>query len=199
MDTEDLIAALAADDAPPARPRLLARVAAGLALSALALVLAWGIRPGWAEAVQAPPVLAKQLLPLAVLLPAAALLARAPGRALPLRGLALFGLAAAAAWVGAVLAGGDMLGRSAWQCLLSIPLLALPPGAALLLGLRHRVVTRPGRTGALAGLVAGAAAAALYAFHCDEDGAAFFLLWYGLGIAACGLAGRAAGRRVLGV
>ena len=117
----------------------------------------------------------------------------------PLWPLWLLAGVSAAGWVLSVLGGGDILGQTLWACLLSIPALALPIALALFRGLRHRVETRPARSGLLAGLFSGGAAAAVYAVHCDEDSAAFFLLWYGMAIVLCGLVGRMAGRRWLGV
>ncbi|KAA8613158.1 NrsF family protein [Salipiger aestuarii] len=200
METDDLIAVLAADKVAPKRPHLARRVLPGLVLSALLVGLVWQIRPDWAQAILRAPVLVKSLLPLALAgLAGALLLRRAPDRRLPVAPFAMVAAMAACGWAVAVATGGDVMGNSALQCLVSIPVLALPIGLPLLLGLRHRVEPRPARAGLLAGLFAGAAATALYALHCNEDGAAFFLLWYGLGIAICGFAGRVAGRRMLGV
>jgi hypothetical protein len=36
-----------------------------------------------------------------------------------------------------------------------------------------------------------------YAFHCTDDAAPFVLVWYGIGIGLCGLAGRLLGPRAL--
>ena len=200
METDELIAALAADEVAPKRPRLALRVLPGLALSALLVALVWQIRPDWALAVTQAPVLVKSLLPLGLAALAGALLLRpAPGRALPAAPFAVAAGLAALGWAVAVARGGDALGHSALQCLLSILLLALLVGVPLLIGLRHRVEPRPARAGLLAGVFAGAAATALYALHCNEDAPAFFLLWYSLGIAICAGAGRMAGRRMLGV
>jgi hypothetical protein len=51
--------------------------------------------------------------------------------------------------------------------------------------------------GAAAGLVAGSAAAFIYAISCDESSAAFVLLFYGLGIAVPTAMGGVIGARVL--
>lgn len=199
MDTDELIAALAADDTPATPPRLVRRMLAGAVVSAVLMAAFWGIRPDWSAAVQTAPVLVKQTLPAVIGLFAIFMLANGPeGR----RSLWVFGAIAAAAalaWGAAMLAGGDMMGTSVSACLASIPALAIPMGVPLFLGLRHRIEPRPARTGTIAGILAGAASATIYAIHCDEDSAAFFLLWYGVAIAACGLAGRIAGRRYLGV
>lgn len=200
MDTDELIAALAADDVPAKRPHLLWRIAFGAAMSLVLVLVFWGMRPGWPGVLLMAPLLVKQSLPVLVALAAWPLLRRSdPEAQAPLWPLWLLAVAGAVGWLFAALTGGDILGQTLWACLLSIPALALPIALALFRGLRHRVEPRPARSGMLAGLVSGGAAAAIYAVHCDEDSAAFFLLWYGLAIVLCGLAGRVAGRRWLGV
>ena len=72
METDELIAALAADDIPPRRPQLVLRSLAGCVLAALLMILFWGIRADWAQAAESMPVLIKQGLPIAL-----ALIARA--------------------------------------------------------------------------------------------------------------------------
>jgi hypothetical protein len=52
-------------------------------------------------------------------------------------------------------------------------------------------------TGAIAGLLAGATGAFIYAFHCDESAAPFVALWYTIGISLVGLLGAALGRILL--
>ncbi len=200
MDTDELIAALAADDVPAKRPHLLWRVAFGVAVSLVLMLVFWGMRPGWPNLLMMAPLLVKQSLPILVALVAWPLLRRSdPEAQAPLWPLWLLAATGAAGWLLSAITGGDILGETLWACLLSIPALALPIALALFRGMRHRVEPRPARSGMLAGLVSGGAAAAVYAVHCDEDSAAFFLLWYGLAIVICGLAGRVAGRRWLGV
>lgn len=83
---------------------------------------------------------------------------------------------------------------SSWQtCLLSVSLLSVPVYAALVLAFRRLAPTDLKLTGLLAGLASGSTAALAYALHCPESSPAFLLIWYGLGIVAAGLAGRAAG------
>jgi hypothetical protein len=41
------------------------------------------------------------------------------------------------------------------------------------------------RTGAIAGFVAGALGAGVYAFHCSDDSLPFITVWYGGMIALC--------------
>lgn len=200
METDELIAALAADDIPPKRPHLALRVLSGAVLAFALMVITLGLRPDWSAAVQTLPVFVKQVSPLALAgLAGGMLFAMAPGRPVPLWPFALVGGLVVLAWGIAALSGGDVMGQTTFACLLSIPLLALPLGAILFAGLRHRVEPFAARRGFVAGLFAGSVATLIYVLHCDEDSPAFFLLWYSLGIAICGLAGRYAGRQFLGV
>ncbi|GGH57954.1 DUF1109 family protein [Frigidibacter albus] len=207
MKTDQLIAALAAD--APAEPGLGASLARwllpALALTALALLGIWGLRPGLAAALMQPAVAAKVALPL-VLAGTALVLALRSSR--PEARPSLLPLAVLGALALALLAAGLLttpqarwpqawLGNTALACLISIPALAVLPLAAGLLALRRGASTSPARTGLLAGLLAGAAATALYALHCPEDSPLFYVCWYGLGIVISGAAGRLLGPRLL--
>ena len=75
-----------------------------------------------------------------------------------------------------------MMGRSNGQCLVFISLMSLPLLAATLAALRRGASTRPVLSGALAGLLSGGAAAAVYALRCTEDSPLFYGLWYVLAI-----------------
>jgi len=59
------------------------------------------------------------------------------------------------------------------------------PFAALIWALRKGAPVNLKRTGAIAGLVAGALGAAVYAFHCSDDSLPFIAVWYGAMIALC--------------
>lgn len=200
MKTADLIAVLAADTRITP-PRLALRSALGLAASALLMVLFWGVRPDLGAAVARPLVAAKFLLPLLL----AGLMIWAwpapEARARPL--LALGPALAAALLVAVTLPAGDpwaaIRGQTLWACLRSVPMLALPVGIGLFAALRGFVVTDAPGAGWVAGLLAGALGATVYAFHCDEDAPAFYAIWYSVGILVSGLAGHFAGRRWLGV
>ena len=90
-----------------------------------------------------------------------------------------------------------LMGSSHQVCPWRIIILALPVFAGVFWSLRRTAPTRPMIAGAVAGLLAGATGAFIYAFHCDESAAAFVALWYTLGIAAMGLLGALLGRFVL--
>jgi len=63
--------------------------------------------------------------------------------------------------------------------------------------LRFGAPSRPGLAGTVAGLLAGAIGAALYATHCPDDSPLFVATWYGLGLAIVTAAGAAIGTRLL--
>lgn len=209
MKTEDLVRALAADTRP-ARPVALslagAVALATLAVAALALPLL-GVRPDLVAALGRPEVLAKQVLPVLLALAAggAAVRLSCPGMALSrwagaLAGVAfLLGIAVVATlarlprdgWMPA------MMGATSLQCLALITAMSVLPLAAALRALGSGASTRPATSGTLAGLLAGGAAAAVYAVHCTEDSPLFYATWYGLAILLVAGAGAVAGSRLL--
>lgn len=90
-----------------------------------------------------------------------------------------------------------MMGSSHQVCPWRIAVLALPIFVGVFWSLRRLAPTRPWISGAAAGLLAGAAGAFIYAFHCDESAAAFVALWYTIGIVAVGALGALVGRLFL--
>jgi hypothetical protein len=90
-----------------------------------------------------------------------------------------------------------MMGASSNVCPWRIALLSLPLFAGAFWSLSKLAPTRPIVAGTMAGLLAGAFGAWIYAFHCDESAAPFVVIWYTLGIAAVGALGGALGRFVL--
>jgi hypothetical protein len=85
-----------------------------------------------------------------------------------------------------------------WQtCLLCIPLFAIIPFTALIWALRQGAPTNLTRTGAIAGLVAGALGATAYAFNCTDDALPFIAIWYGGSIAFCTFIGARLGPTLL--
>ncbi|KAA9010345.1 NrsF family protein [Histidinibacterium aquaticum] len=174
-------------------------LAGGAAVSLALLLGFWGLHPDWAEFAAQPMMAAKVAWPLALANLAGLLLLQPSGERISLRPLALATTALLGLWSVAVLSGGVVVTDTTVVCLISVPLLALPVAAALLWGLRHRVVTAPARTGLGAGLAADGIGALIYALHCDEDAASFFLLWYTVGIGLTGALGWVAGSRLLSV
>jgi hypothetical protein len=82
-------------------------------------------------------------------------------------------------------------------CLICIPLFAVAPFASLIWALRKGAPTSLTRTGAIAGLVAGALGAAIFAFHHPGGSLPFIVLWYGGSILLCALVGAILGARLL--
>lgn len=211
MKTEDLIAELAAEPAPPRGASLERRAGLGvLAGGAVTLVLFFavlGVRPALGMHLADPVTLAKTVLPLLLgaLTGLATLHAARPGAALgwPAR-LAIAVPAAAAGlfvWAfGTTDPGVRMvlfLGHSIPVCLPTIPVLALPILSGLIVALRRGAPTRPAVCGALAGLAAGGMATTAYSLFCTEDSPLFYATWYSLAILATAGLGAWAGRRFL--
>lgn len=90
-----------------------------------------------------------------------------------------------------------ILGTQWATCLLCIPLFAVVPFALLVWALRKGAPTNLTLTGAVAGLVAGALGAAIYALHCPDDYVPFIAIWYGATILLCAWIGALIGPRFL--
>jgi hypothetical protein len=92
----------------------------------------------------------------------------------------------------------EMLFGEEWApCLICIPLFAIVPFVLLILALRKEAPTNLTRTGAIAGLVAGALGAAAFAFHHPGGSVPFIAIWYGGSIILCAIIGGALGPRLL--
>jgi hypothetical protein len=90
-----------------------------------------------------------------------------------------------------------LMGSSHQVCPWRIVILALPIFMGVVWGLRDLAPTRPCIAGAAAGLLAGAAGAFVYSFHCNESAAPFVAMWYTFGIAVVGALGALLGRLLL--
>jgi hypothetical protein len=93
--------------------------------------------------------------------------------------------------------GGMVFGPQWAACLICIPLFAVAPFASLVWALRRGAPTNLMRTGAIAGLVAGALGATVFAFHHSSGSIPFIALWYGGPILLCALVGAILGPRLL--
>ncbi len=200
METDELIATLAADATPPKRPKLVVRVVLGALIAAVLMFVFWGVRSDLATALQTGAVQSKHIYTAFLVLGLGILMTKYPmaetKRFLPIS-LALGAIAVM--WLVSVALGGDPMGQTALSCVASIPLLALPIGGLLITGLRHSVEPFAAHRGFLVGLFSGSVSAAVYAVHCFEDAPAFFLLWYTLGIMLSGAIGGGVGKRFLNV
>jgi len=197
MKTDALIEMLARGDAGVARHavdrRLGATVAAGLALTVLAVLATLGPRADLAAAAHLPMFWAKLLVPLGVgaLSFAAARRLASPGRRAGAAAgvgaalLALLWVVAAAGVASAPAASRPalLLGHSALPCVALIALLSLPILAALFAAMKSLAPTRLAAAGAAAGALAGGIAATAYALHCDEMALPFVAVWYVLAMA----------------
>ena len=122
-------------------------------------------------------------------------------RSLFLIGLILFAILSAGV-IALVLAhpsawSGMLFGPQWATCLICIPLFAVAPFASLIWALRKGAPTNLVRTGAIAGLVAGALGAAVFAFHHPGGSIPFIVLWYCGPIVLFALAGAILGPRLL--
>jgi len=211
MKTEELIGLLAADVAPvPARVaerRFALAVAAGLA-AALAWVAAeYGLRSDLAQVATTSAFRVKVAVPLAMAVCGLVALFRLAhpgaraggwvlGLVLPL--LVWWGLAAQALVPADAATRATLVWGSTWRvCTFNVVATALPIGIALFWALKGLAPTRPAWTGAVAGGLAGAAGAVVYALHCPEMAAPFLAIWYALGMAVAAAIGALAGARLL--
>lgn len=85
-----------------------------------------------------------------------------------------------------------------WRGLILIPIMAIGPYAVLVWTIRKAAApTQLWRTGALAGLVAGAVSAGAYALSCTEDSFPYVACWYSSMILLCAILGALVGPRLL--
>jgi hypothetical protein len=114
-----------------------------------------------------------------------------PFVAIGLLAVASLGLSPTSHW-DRMVTGDDWL-----ECLVSVPVIAIVPFAAVIFAVRRAAPTNLVRAGAFAGLLAGSVSAMAYALHCTDDSAPFVAVWYVGTIVLCTLAGAALGRRLL--
>lgn len=211
MKTDELIAMLANGASPvvpgSATRRLGRSLAWSLPCAALLMAVFLGVRPDMGQAVLLPMFWLKILFPLAVAALAFALAQRLarpgvrPGRlpaAIAVAFVALWLLGAATLGAAEPSSRGDMLFGETWEsCPFNIALLSVPIFAASMLAMRGLAPTRLSFAGAAGGLLAGAAAAAVYALHCPEMQAPFLAVWYVAGMLIPAAVGALAGPRLL--
>jgi hypothetical protein len=90
-----------------------------------------------------------------------------------------------------------LMGHNAMHCMITIPMLAAPVLAALIVALGAGAPLHPALTGALAGAAAAGVAALVYASSCPDDSPLFVATWYPLATLICMGVGALAGRRFL--
>lgn len=211
MKTDQLIGVLSSNLEPVKRGTIRKTLAWALIIgggAAFGLMLVTiGVRPGIFDGAGLTFLAVKLLFTLSLIGTGAAFLSAAghPGRSgrTQLVLILLPFLVVAALGLGAVLlsnpmARHDMVFGAEWlTCLVCIPLFAIVPFAALIWALRMAAPTDLRRTGAVAGLVAGALGATAYAFHCSGDSLPFIALWYGAPIVLWTILGALLGPRLL--
>jgi hypothetical protein len=210
MKTEDLIAALAADNDTKAAPMSRAfalDLALGFLVSALGFFTFLGLRDTFFVSLDEPRFLFKFVFTLTMALTGLVLAWRLsrpgvdPGLA-PRAVLIAPALVVAACLVEMASVPSDqwaarMIGHNAVHCLTLIPLMALAPLAGLFLALRHGAPSDPQRAGAAAAFAAAGCAATLYAANCPDDSPFFVAVWYMIATIAVVALGWFAGGRLL--
>ena len=207
MDTDEFIKTLSADRDRDVGPewRLLFGLTPAVLLSLAAVLLIWQPRPDLAQALMSPAIV-KTAFPLMIGVVALFLSLRLayPQVGAPVRAVMIGAGSVAGVYFFVALARAPMQEHVAAfaqsqivLCLVSVPLLAAAPLAAILWALRSGATVHAPRCGTCAGLAAGGLGAAAYSIFCVDDSPVYFLPVYGAGIMAMGLAGRALGQRLL--
>ncbi|MGA1803994.1 NrsF family protein [Rhizobium sp. HT1-10] len=208
MKTNDLISLLAQD--APVRLRLgrmlALALAVGILVSAGLLLSTVGMRANMGSAIETIRVIFKLVVTFVLAVAACGLVFRVgrPGASLTISAWLLLPVAALVIAVASEMSvvpaeawRANMMGRHAAFCVFFIPVLALAPLAGFLLALRNGAPESPGLAGAVAGLAAGAIAAATYAWHCPDDSPLFVAAWYTLAITLVTGLGALLGSRLL--
>jgi hypothetical protein len=207
----DLIDRLAADLTPVRRGalgrRLAAGIGAGILVSLSVVLLFWGPRLDWGEAIFNPFFWGKWAFTLA--LASAGFIALhelsrpegfAPAAAVTCAATISVTSAAAGLQLGlspAAARSSLLLGTSSAACPWLIIALSIPLLCGTFWALRTAAPIQRRLTGLAAGLVSGSLSAFVYAICCDEQGLPFVLVWYGLAIAVTALAGAVLGSKLL--
>jgi hypothetical protein len=191
MKTEDLIAALAADNQTQSAPvaRVFSRDALlGFLVSAAFFFAFLGLRRSFFVSLDQPRFLFKFLFTLTMAVSGLFLAYRLA------RPVSRPGWAARAVWLAPALLllacllefaseppgqwAARAIGHNAMHCLTFIPLMSLGPLAGLFLALRQAAPGDPQRAGAAAAFGAAGLAAFLYAMNCPDDSPFFLAVWY---------------------
>lgn len=209
MNTEQLVQAMVADNAP--RHSYLRVFALGVAVAipvdALLFFAAIGPRPDFAAAVETWRYLFKFVVTISLAAPATMLAYRLTAPAMWHRCrfqvlvVPLCLLTAAAALELCLLPRSlwmlRLVGTNSLNCLTLIPLLSLIPLACFLSLLKQGAAVDGGLAGAIAGLAASSISATFYALNCFDDSPLFVITWYPLASAIVVMTGYLLGRRLL--
>jgi hypothetical protein len=208
--TSEFITALAADPVPePIRlgRRVLGALVIGFVGSLAIFALMVGPRPDIAAAAGTMRFWLKFVDSFAFALPSLLLTLRlarpdAKPRALALWLVAPFILLAGGAIAELLLVPQSewmsrLVGEHAMRCTITIPMLAAPILAALIVSLRAGAPLHPGLTGTLTGAASAGVVALVFAPSCPDDSPLFVATWYPLATLICAGVGALAGRRFL--
>jgi hypothetical protein len=211
MKTDQLIDVLSTNVERVDRSRLsgtlVGAVAIGGVVAFCAMLTTIGLRPGLGNGANLTFLALKLLFTVSLLVLGASFLVRAirPGQdsrksfrlafvpfvAVGAVALAALALVPPSTWNRVILS-------TTWaSSLICIPLFAIIPFGVLIWALRRGAPTNLRRTGAIAGLVAGAVGASAYAFACPANSIPFIAIWYGAAIAFCAVIGAIVGPRLL--
>jgi hypothetical protein len=211
MKTDDLVALLSTNPEPVDR-RLVVRtlhvaLAAGSAAALGITLVGLGVRPDLMTARALMFLAAKLAFAIGIVSLALVYLTRlarpggerrTPSFLVALPFMVIVALAAVSLGLAPSSHWDKMIVGDEWlECLLSIPIIAVVPFAVTIFAVRRAAPTNLVRTGAVAGLIAGAVSAMAYALHCRDDSLPFVAVWYGGTIVLCTLAGAALGPRLL--
>ena len=212
MRTDELINTLVADHALRPKPKpvgqgLVMAIIGGLAISLALISLTLGVRPDIVPALGTWRFDLKLIDNLVLVIAATwvALRLSSPTTT-PLSAMgALF--VPALLLLGAVVYELVIIPASAWpsramgvngiMCLASIISLSVLPLTATIYALRQGAPTSPAVMGAVAGLLAGALGATVFAMHCTNDSPLFVAIWYTLAIGLVSMLGLLVGRHAL--
>jgi hypothetical protein len=210
-NADQLVDRLVADLRPVAAPhigrRLILGISTGVVVSVALVGVLLGYRPDMATASLTPIFWIKLLYVGGIgglSLWATGRLSRPGSRAgdaimwLPLPVLVMASLAALALMASPAAARPHLImGFSARVAPWRILAAGIPPLVGLVWAVRGLAPTRLVFAGTMVGTAAGGFGAASYAMHCSESAAPFILIWYTLGVLACGSLGAVLGPRLL--
>jgi hypothetical protein len=211
MKTDDLIDMLSTGAGAVDRHAGARRFGAALPLallgSLLLMAVVFGVRPDLAIVARTAAFWAKLAFAFCVALGAVVTVSRLarPGVRVGAGGW-LFALPVALVWIGgvalvALATPADrvalLLGHTWRTCPFNILLLSVPGFFAVFRAVRGLAPTRLRVAGAASGLLAGAIATFAYSFHCPEMSAAFWSIWYVLGMLLATALGALLGPRLL--
>lgn len=211
MKTDDLINALAADNAtvtPPISRTVRIALIVGALAAAVHFFSMLAVRSDFFHAITHDlRFIFKFVFTLGLAIPAALLVmrfARPEGEAGSVKWLLAVPLALLAVAVGVEMLAVpadhwsvSALGSMPVACMKYIPLLSIAPFVATFYALRNGAPSHPAAAGAAAGLVSGTIGAALYAMFCVDDSPMFLAIWYVAGISIVTALGAMIGSRVL--